>query len=229
MLHTRSRMRILAIETSSRRGSVALSQADGDALVLEHEVPNAHAERMLALVAQALAEAGWSRKSLDRIAVGCGPGSFVGLRAGIALAEGLGLGLDRPVVGVGSLDALLWEARACPETVHIALLDARRDELFVAADTQGQRVLAPSAVPRAEVPALLDSFATSIALVGEAAALVGRAATVSHRESHLPHARSVAALGRALDPAASPARPLYVRDAGATAQELPPSPFARSS
>lgn len=219
-------MRILAIETSSRRGSVALTDASGDVLVLEHEVPNAHAERMLSLVAQALAEAGWSRKSLERIAVGCGPGSFVGLRAGIALAEGLGLGLDRPVVGVGSLDALLWEARALGEAVHIALLDARRDELFVAADRAGQRVLEPSAVARLDVPALLDSYGQSVALVGEACALVGRAASVSHREGQLPHARSVAALARALDPATSPARPLYVRDAGATAQELPPSPFA---
>ena len=86
--------RVLGIETSSRRGTVALVE-DGQVVAsLGHDVPNGHAERMLGLVDQALAEAGWAKASLDRIAVGVGPGSFTGIRVGIALAQGLALGLD---------------------------------------------------------------------------------------------------------------------------------------
>ena len=92
-------MRVLAVETSSPRGSVAL--LEGGRLLAEksHEQPNSHAEQILPLIRELLAEAGFAPSSLDRIGTGIGPGSFTGLRVGIALAVGIGLGLDRPVVG----------------------------------------------------------------------------------------------------------------------------------
>ncbi|HET7540536.1 MAG TPA: tRNA (adenosine(37)-N6)-threonylcarbamoyltransferase complex dimerization subunit type 1 TsaB, partial [Polyangiaceae bacterium] len=96
-------MRIVGIESSSRRGSVALLEGERLVASAEHEQPNNHAERLLPLFEQLLAETGWPKSSLDRLGVGIGPGSFTGLRAGIALAEGLSVGLDRPLWGVGSL------------------------------------------------------------------------------------------------------------------------------
>ena len=118
-------MRILALETSSPRGSVALTEGVTLIASEEHSEPSAHAELMLPLVSRALARAGWSRSSIDRIAVGVGPGSFVGLRVGIALAEGLSLGLGRPVVGVGSLSAMLGALSREHAGPRAALLDAR--------------------------------------------------------------------------------------------------------
>ena len=219
-------MRILALETSSRRGSVALCEERQSVAVLTHEAPNSHAERMLKLVAEALALAGWSRSSIDRIAVGCGPGSFVGIRTGIALAEGLGLGLGRPVVGIGSLQAMLWAARTQAPR-RAALLDARREEFFLAAqDGNGDELLSPTAVPRALVAEVLTGFGQDCLLVGEAAAqLFPEARRAQGQITELPHALAVAELAVTLDPAAFPAIPLYVRDAGATPQHLPPSPL----
>lgn len=220
-------MRILGIETCSRRGSVAL--CEGEVLVArcEHLEPQSHAERMLSLVERALAETAWPRASLDRIAVGVGPGSFVGLRVGIALAEGLGLGLGRPVVGVVSLHAMLAAVPATIPDPRVAMLDARRGELFVAAESADRHaLLEPRAVPRSEIHALLASLGSPI-VVGEVARELELAQRVlTGTEFDLPDAHWVARLGATLDAAVSPAVPLYVRGPGATEPNLPPSPFA---
>ncbi|MEB2323652.1 MAG: tRNA (adenosine(37)-N6)-threonylcarbamoyltransferase complex dimerization subunit type 1 TsaB, partial [Sorangiineae bacterium] len=124
-------MRVLGIETSAAaRGTVALAEGGVRLAEASHEVRSAHAELMLPLIARLLAEAGWARGSLDRLAVGVGPGSFTGVRVGIALAQGIALGLGVPVVGVPSLAAM---ARAAPPHVsglRVPLLDARRGEVF---------------------------------------------------------------------------------------------------
>ena len=222
-------MRVLGIETSTRRGSVA-AVLDGTTLgAFAHEAPNEHAERVLALIEVLLAEVGWSRTSLDRIAVGIGPGSFTGLRVGIALAQGIALGLERPLVGVGSLQALASAVAATDARVRVPVLDARRGELFIAAyDATGTELLAPSAVPVGEAGAFVrESVAGELVLVGEAAHLVGTGFDVlSGGELDLPHASTVARAGATLDPATAPVEPVYVRGPGATPQNLPPSPLA---
>ncbi|HWA71148.1 MAG TPA: tRNA (adenosine(37)-N6)-threonylcarbamoyltransferase complex dimerization subunit type 1 TsaB [Polyangiaceae bacterium] len=221
-------MRILGIETCSRRGSVALCTNGELVARSEHSEPSAHAERMLTLVEQALSDAGWARSSLDRIAVGIGPGSFVGLRVGIALAEGLGLGLGRPVVGVVSLHAMLAAVPKSEGATRVALLDARRGELFVAArNADGRDVLEPRAVARGEIGPLLAGLNGERVLVGEVArdlALPDR--LLSAPDLDLPDARWVAELGATLSVESAPALPLYVRGPGATRPNLPPSPFA---
>lgn len=222
-------MRALGIETSTRRGSVA-AVLDGTTLgAFAHEAPNEHAERVLALIELLLAEVGWSRASLDRIAVGIGPGSFTGLRVGIALAQGIALGLDRPLVGVGSLQALASAVTTTEARVRVPVLDARRGELFVAAyDPAGRELLAPSAVPIGQAGTFVrERVGAELVLVGEAARLVGGAFHVlSGGELDLPHASAVARAGSTLDPANAPVEPVYVRGPGATPQNLPPSPLA---
>jgi len=219
---------VLGIETSTRRGSVA-AVLDGATLgAFAHEAPNEHAERVLALIELLLAEVGWSRTSIDRIAVGIGPGSFTGLRVGIALAQGIALGLDRPVVGVGSLQALASAVTETDARVRVPALDARRGELFVAAyDATGRELLAPNAVPVAQAGAFVrDRVAGELVIVGEAAPLVGgEFAVLAGGELDLPHASAVARAGSTLDPATATVEPIYVRGAGATPQNLPPSPL----
>jgi len=222
-------VRVLGIETSTRRGSVALA-VDGKVVSVQtHEEPNAHAERVLGLVERALAEASLTRRALDRLAVGVGPGSFTGLRVGIALAEGIALGLERPLVGVGSLRAMAHAVPVTDERVRVAVLDARRGEVFVAAYApDGEELVAPSALaPPAARELLLGTLgARPTVTVGESASLLGDGFShLAGTELDLPHAGSVALLGALLEPASARAEPVYVRGPGATLPNLPPSPL----
>jgi len=218
-------VRILGIESSSRRGSVALLEGEQVVASLEHEQQNMHAERLLPLLEQLLAEAGWPKSSLDRLGVGVGPGSFTGLRAGIALAEGLSVGLDRPLIGVGSLLAMAFGALAVHPGPCCALLDARRDELFVAVYESGPRELcAPLALPVGDLSEFLAKYSVQT-VVGEVAR------TLPHQQGlaagptvDLPHARWVAALAGLLEEASSPPEPQYVRGIGATLPTLARAP-----
>jgi tRNA threonylcarbamoyladenosine biosynthesis protein TsaB len=119
-------VRVLGIETSSARGSVALIEGSISVCALDHERANAHGESILPLIEEALARAGWNRTQLDRIAVGAGPGSFTGLRVGIAIAQGLSEGLGIPLVGVPSLRAMALAVPAEQEGCRCVLVDARR-------------------------------------------------------------------------------------------------------
>jgi tRNA threonylcarbamoyladenosine biosynthesis protein TsaB len=217
-------VRILALETSSRRGSVAL--LDGELLVasLEHEQPNSHAERLLPLIERLLSEAGWAKTSLDRLGVGVGPGSFTGLRVGIALAEGLSVGLDRPVIGVGSLRAMAFGALTEHAGPCCALLDARREELFAAVyAADGRELCAPSAIPVRELRGFLRAQGVT-SVVGEVAQGFAHACEhVTGPLLDLPHARWVGALARVLDEAQFPPEPQYVRGIGAALPDLPRS------
>jgi tRNA threonylcarbamoyladenosine biosynthesis protein TsaB len=220
-------VRILGIESSSRRGSVALVEGERLIASLEHEQPNSHAERLLPMIEQLLAEAGWPKSSLDRLGVGVGPGSFTGLRAGIALAEGLSVGLDRPLWGVGSLLAMargaLAEHAAGP---YCTLLDARRSELFAAVYDQELRELrAPLALPIEDLANFLAVYGVTT-LVGEVAQTLAQGRIWATGPAlELPHARWVAALAAELAEASSPPEPQYVRGIGASLPTLPRSPI----
>lgn len=219
-------MRILGIESSSRRGSVALLEGQRLIASLEHEHPNSHAERLLPLIERLLSEAGWPKSSLDRLGVGVGPGSFTGLRAGIALAEGLSVGLDRPLVGVGSLLAMAHGALQERPGPCCALLDARRSELFLAVYAEGAPpIAAPQALPIEDLAEFLQQFAV-LTVVGEVAhGLNHGRELVRGATLDLPHARWVAALAAELDEASFPPEPQYVRGIGATLPVLPRSPL----
>src|SRR5690606_9017980 len=191
----RAMQRVLALETSSRRGSVALYAGE---VVAEasHEIPNAHGEQLGKLVDRCLAEAGWSKSQIDRLAVGIGPGSFTGLRVGIALAQGMALGLDRPLVGISSLVALSCAPLVAPtQNPRAALLDARRDEIFAQLfDARGGALSEPLALPRDQVAAQLRQLAQSEPIwIGEVALELGL--SPSHAAGfELPSARCVAEL-----------------------------------
>lgn len=222
-------MRSLGIETSTRRGSVAVA-VDGKVIAsLAHDEQNAHAERVLGLIEELFANVGWTRQSLDRLAVGVGPGTFTGLRVGIALAQGIALGLDRPLVGIGSLRAMASALPSSDPRARVAVLDARRSELFIAAYApNGDELVAPTALPADEARTRLEAALAGrpAVLLGEGASLLGSDLAVERApELDLPHASSVALLGALLDPAVAPPEPVYVRGPGATPQNLPPSPL----
>lgn len=182
------------------------------------ESQSAHGERLLPLLEQAFAESGWARTSLDRIGVGVGPGSFTGIRVGVALASGIGLGLDRPVFGVGSLRAM---CRGVPELRRgnrCAVLDARRGEIFAAVFSEsGDELAPPQTVPRQGFSQWLAGLACRPAiLVGEALAEIeAQPETFRSELSDLPHAIAVAQVAEMSSEGTAQPEPAYVRPADA--------------
>lgn len=123
-------MKLLAIDTASEACSVGV--ADGSRMVVRSEVlGRGHAERLMGMVAEALDEAGLARREIDRIAVTVGPGSFTGLRVGIAAARGLALVTGCPAVGIGTLAVHAAEAREQIGPVPVlAVIAAGRGEIY---------------------------------------------------------------------------------------------------
>jgi len=144
-------MRLLAFDTSTDWCSVALGE-DGGWVERAECVGHAHSERLLPMVGAALAAFEWTLADLDAIAYGCGPGSFTGIRIGCAVAQGLGFALDRPLLGVPTLEAI-----AATDGSHDVLccLDARMREVYVAAyrrvDGHLQEVTAPAVLAPGDV------------------------------------------------------------------------------
>ena len=148
-------MKLLAFETATEACSVAL-WIDGEVRERYEVAPRRHAELALPWADALLAEAGIARSQLDAIAVGRGPGAFTGVRLAIAIAQGIALGLDRPVVPVSTLAALALPAvRTNPGAPVLAAIDARMGELYVggfrlqgdALDVMlAERLLAPGGV-----------------------------------------------------------------------------------
>ncbi|MCG3176244.1 MAG: hypothetical protein MOGMAGMI_01190 [Candidatus Omnitrophica bacterium] len=118
-------MRILALDTSTPCLSAGLYENDRPVWEHHDEGFGGHAERLASVLQRALR----GRRIPDRIAVGIGPGSFTGLRVGVATAQALGYAYDRPVVGISSLEAAWW-AEGCVRPMEV-LADARRGRAYV--------------------------------------------------------------------------------------------------
>jgi tRNA threonylcarbamoyladenosine biosynthesis protein TsaB len=221
-------MRILGIETSSGRGSVALVCDQQTICTLSHTRENAHGESIQPLIEQALAEAGWAATSLDRVAVGTGPGSFTGLRVGIALAQGISEGLEVPLVGVGSLAAMALATPAKHQGLRCPVLDARRGELFVAVYTpEGRELQAPRVAPdAAALDRLRRDFGEGVVFLGLGSVLdaLPELDVFHSNETDLPHARWTA-LAAGAAPTPRELVPSYVREAVAIVPQLPPNPL----
>ena len=123
-------MNLLAIETATEACSVAL--VHGETVIARTELaPRRHAERVLPMADQLLAEAGIGKHALDGVAVGRGPGAFTGVRLAVSLAQGMAMALGVPVVTVSSLAALALEAPEDDADI-LAVIDARMGEIYAA-------------------------------------------------------------------------------------------------
>ena len=220
-------MKLLAFETATEACSVAL-YLDGQVLERFEVAPRRHAELALPMAQVLLAEAGIARAQLDAIAVGRGPGAFTGVRLAIALAQGIALGLDRPVVPVSTLAVLAAGAPVDGPARILASIDARMGEVYAGAFVRdgaalvaldAERVLAPEAVT---LPALGPAGPWQGVGTGFAAAdgVLGKrlGADLTRLDpAALPHAADLARLaavacasGEAV--AAERVEPAYLRD-----------------
>lgn len=191
---------LLAIESAGATCSVALARyGDGQARILaERALPpsRGQADRLIELIEVVLDQAGLRYTDLDVIVLDRGPGSFTGVRSGLAAARGLALATRLPLLPLSSLECLAGAARARPGAIILAAIDARRGEVYAQAfDAQGSACGEPFAAPPANVAQALRG---AWHLIGSGAPLVEAAlpedagAVVERAE---PDASLVAQLG----------------------------------
>lgn len=141
---------ILSIDTATTTGSVSLAR-DGKALqTLVNEQQQDHAAAMVLYVQQVLREQGVTAAELDAVAVSAGPGSYTGLRVGVATAKGLCYAWNKPLLAVPTLQMMAQGAKDAVQddnAWYCPMLDARRQEVFTAIyDASLQPVLEPQAL-----------------------------------------------------------------------------------
>jgi tRNA threonylcarbamoyladenosine biosynthesis protein TsaB len=161
-------MIVLGFDTSTPATALGLRLADTTTLRArddpQGEQRPGHATRLLPLANDLLEQASLRWGDIDRIAVGVGPGTFTGLRIGVATARGLAQSLGVPLGGVSSLRALAHAARveAADETTGVlAVIDARRGEVFVGAYDGDAEVISPQALAPGGVGELLEQVMAS--------------------------------------------------------------------
>lgn len=222
-------MKIMVIDTALGACAAGVFEGEDAAslrpLGLRVEVmTKGHQERLGGLARDAAAEAG-GFDGVDRIGVTVGPGSFTGLRVGLAFALGLGAALDRPVAGISTLDALAASVLNQENGVVAAVIDARRGQVYTRLFRNGVALGEAEALSleAARARILAEAGATKPTLVGSGVPVLTEAfpelADARLHPLPAPSPEALAALTMAADPATSPPQPLYLRAPDAT----PPS------
>lgn len=198
---------ILAVETTLARCSVALVRGEQVLAQASEPMQRGHAERLAPMAEEVMASAGGRFDGLGRIAVTTGPGSFTGVRVGLAFARGLALALGVPIVGLSSLEVLAlaegkggWRAGVIPSA----------EGVFFALYEDGEARIAPVRLSLEEARGHLTG--RSVRLYGPAATeFVGLGGACSVLDA--PCVLALARLAAGKDPGENPANPLYLRAA----------------
>jgi tRNA threonylcarbamoyladenosine biosynthesis protein TsaB len=220
---------LLGLDTSTPAASACVLREDGEAFELTPPPdrlgrPPAHASELMPAVAEVMERAGMAWGDLRAIAVGVGPGTFTGLRIGIATARALAAAADLPLRRVSSLAAL---AAGIDAPLRLPLIDARRGEVF-AALFEGDRAIWPpvAAAPGDLVARLREGGFTPLAagdgslrfrgMLEEA----GIPVVPQHSDAHVVSARHICQLGeRAQDESPEAVLPEYLREPDAKPQQ----------
>lgn len=210
-------MIVLAMDTAGVDCSVALYDTDEDRVLAfrSERLGKGHAERLMGLLDEVLEAGQLTLQSVGRIAVTAGPGSFTGIRTGVATARGLSLALGVPAVGVCTLDILAMAYREThPGEGVVAAIDAKRGEIYAQAfDGAGNPLSEPQAL---DVDAVRKLAAThGLAVTGSAAPLVA-GAELAGEPDHFS-AGLAARLAHGVSIVEKP-KPLYLRSPDAKPQ-----------
>ena len=220
-------MRVLAIDTALEACSVAILDTERTDLRAHESLPmqRGHAEALMPLVARVLDRAQLDFSAIDRVAVTTGPGSFTGLRVGIAAARGIALAAGKPAIGLTTLAAFAAPFIAADDTVAVVVaIDARHDHVYLQVFGPGGRTLvAPRVVPLRE--ALRVSSTGAPRITGTAAAKLvtlwpaGERPPSKVEQRGAPDINWVARLGAAASDTGTPPKPLYLRPPDAHPQD----------
>jgi tRNA threonylcarbamoyladenosine biosynthesis protein TsaB len=220
-------MNILALDTSIGACSAAVLRASSETRALfarQNEMARGHAEALMPMVAEVLAEAGLEARDLDVIAATRGPGSFTGVRIAIAAARGLALVMDAKLFGTDSLTVMARVARMedVDEPFAVAV-DARRGMLYFGLyDAAGDRLDGPRLVAPDDAVGLLPE--TLRVAVGSGAPLLAEAASAQGRDVETklatlqPSAAALAEIALEARETCAILRPLYLRPPDAKPQ-----------
>ncbi len=201
-------MIVLGLDTCLSSCSVAVLDGARVLASAREVMARGHQERLAPMARDVVSEAGLSFDRLDRIAVTVGPGSFTGLRVGIAFAKGLALALAVPAVGIGTLEALAAEA----EGLVFPAIDARRGQLYLQAFEDGRALMSPDALTAEVAAARLAELSQGrpFTLIGSGASLLADLVpTAQINPAEGADARHIARL--AADRAPGLLKPLYLR------------------
>lgn len=167
--------RIILIETSTSLCSTALVE-DGK-VVCERlsDEPRAHASKTALFVSEMLSEKGLKVSDCDAVAVSKGPGSYTGLRVGVSTAKGLCFGAGIPMISVGTLDTLVWQAldgnmltEGC--RYIIPMIDARRMEVYTGIFTPDGKQISPTVAQIIDADSFKDQLAEGpVLFIGDGA------------------------------------------------------------
>lgn len=225
---------LLAIDTGQAACSVALWREGAVAGHRLLPMPKGHAEALVPMIEEVQAETGFAFEDLDALAVTVGPGTFTGLRVGLATARGLAVAAGKPLIGVTTLEAIAWPVRREAEegAAIVASFDARRNEAYLQCFApDGTGLTEPALASLDDVTAHIPDL--PLLCVGTGAELVrDRLSAHTHpiglsSAAALPDARVVAeiAAGRPLGADKLPG-PLYLRAPDA---KLPTKPLLGST
>jgi len=221
-------MRVLAIDTALEACSVAVLDTER-ADLRAHEsllMQRGHAEALMPLVARVLDRVQLDFSALDRVAVTTGPGSFTGLRVGIAAARGIALASGKPAIGLTTLAAFAAPFIAADDTLPVVVaIDARHDHVYLQVFGPGGRTLVPPRVaPLRE--ALRVSSTGAPRITGTAAAKLatlwpaGERPPTKVEQRGAPDINWVARLGVVTADTGTPPKPLYLRPPDAHPQDV---------
>jgi tRNA threonylcarbamoyladenosine biosynthesis protein TsaB len=220
-------MRVLAIDTALEACAAAVLDTESASIVARESLAMArgHAEALIPLIKRVVDHAGIAFADLDRVAVTTGPGSFTGLRVGIAAARGLSLAAGRPAVGLTTLAAFAAPLIAADDSLPVVVaIDARHDHVYLQVfGPRGRTIVTPRIAPLRE--ALRAAATGAPRLVGNAADLLaaawpaGERAPTAVEQRGAPDIDWVARLGAAASETAAPPKPLYLRAPDAQPQD----------
>jgi tRNA threonylcarbamoyladenosine biosynthesis protein TsaB len=199
----------LVVDTCLSACQVALFDGARMIFGLSQPMERGHQERLAPMAAEVMAEAAAAFADVGKIAVTVGPGSFTGLRVGLAFAKGLHLATGAPLAGVGTLAALAASARS--DALSAGVIDARRGMVYLQAFEAGRPRCQPHMLPASEAAARLETVAPGIwRVAGPGAGLLADADNTDTLELAAP---DLLALGELADAAAPSAdlNPLYLR------------------
>ena len=212
-------MRVLALDTSAAAASVAVYDGEAHAALAVESRPmtQGQAEALAPMVERALLQIDGGAASLTRLAVCVGPGSFTGIRIGLAMARAMGVALGAPVLGVSTLVAFAAPLLADPKPgLIVSAIDARHNQVYLQIfEWNGRALFAPRVAKLREAARWIGGGPARFCGNGaEALAEEAERGGVEIAElvaAVAPDILAVAQLGAALDPQTAPARPLYVK------------------